>query len=59
MGLSRRPTAGADVPFYMLYTLGGSGGLKTFRPDMLGGDGTRATLRGFRNYPFPRSQRWC
>ena len=41
-----------DVPFYMLYTLGGSGGLKTFRPDLLGGDGTRATLRGFRNYRF-------
>ncbi|HET9468998.1 MAG TPA: hypothetical protein VFO48_11325 [Vicinamibacterales bacterium] len=42
----------SDVPFYMLYTLGGSGGLKTFRPDLLGGDGTRATLRGFRNYRF-------
>ena len=42
----------ADVPFYLLYTLGGSGGLKTFRPDMLGGDGTRATLRGFRNFRF-------
>jgi hypothetical protein len=26
---------------------GRSGGLHTFRPDMLGGDGTRATLRGF------------
>jgi hypothetical protein len=46
-------THGADeVPFYMLYTLGGSGGLKTFRPEMLGGDGTRASLRGFRNYRF-------
>ena len=42
----------ADVPFYMLYTLGGSGGLKAFRPDMMGTDGTRATLRGFRNYRF-------
>jgi hypothetical protein len=41
----------ADVPFYMLYTLGGSGGLKTFRPDLLGG-ATRASLRGFRNYRF-------
>jgi hypothetical protein len=39
----------SDVPFYMLYTLGGSGGLKAFRPDLLGADGTRATLRGFRN----------
>ena len=36
----------------MLYTLGGSGGLKSFRPDMLGRDGTRATLRGFRNFRF-------
>jgi hypothetical protein len=43
---------GDDVPFYMLYTLGGSGGLKSFRPDLLGGDGTRASLRGFRNYRF-------
>jgi hypothetical protein len=41
-----------DVPFYMLYTLGGSGGLKSFRPDLLGSDGTRASLRGFRNYRF-------
>jgi hypothetical protein len=42
----------SDVPFYMLYTLGGSGGLKAFRPDLLGTDGTRATLRSFRNYRF-------
>jgi Omp85 superfamily domain len=42
----------ADVPFYLMYALGGSGGLKTFRPDMLGGDGTRATLRGFNNFRF-------
>ena len=42
----------ADVPFYMLYTLGGSGGLKAFRPDLLGTDGTRATLRSFRSYRF-------
>lgn len=42
----------AEVPFYLLYTLGGTGGLKTFRPDMLGGDGTRASLRGFRNFRF-------
>ncbi len=42
----------ADVPYYLMYTLGGSGGLKTFRPDMLGGDGTVATLRGFRNFRF-------
>jgi len=42
----------ADVPFYLMYTLGGSGGLKTFRPDMLGGDATRASLRGYRNFRF-------
>ena len=42
----------ANVPFYMLYTLGGSGGLKSFRPDLLGTDGTQATLRGFRNFRF-------
>jgi hypothetical protein len=40
------------VPYYMLYTLGGSGGLKAFRPDLLGTDGTQATLRGYRNYRF-------
>ena len=42
----------ADIPFYMLYTLGGNGGLKSFRPDLLGSDGTRATLRGFKTYRF-------
>jgi hypothetical protein len=42
----------AAVPFYMLYTLGGAGGLRSFRPDMLGSDGTDATLRGFRSYRF-------
>ena len=47
-------TTGSDseVPFYMLYTLGGSGGLKSFRPDLLGTDGSRASLRAFRNYRF-------
>lgn len=43
---------GADVPFYMLYTLGGTGGLKAFRADTIGSDGTKATLRSFRNYRF-------
>jgi hypothetical protein len=51
-GFLATTNTGADVPFYMLYTLGGSGGLKAFRPDLLGTDGTRATLRGFRNYRF-------
>ena len=51
-GFLASTNAGSDVPFYMLYTLGGSGGLTTFRPDLLGTDGTRATLRGFRSYRF-------
>lgn len=51
-GFLASTNSSADVPFYLLYTLGGTGGLKTFRPDMLGGDGTRATLRGFRNFRF-------
>jgi hypothetical protein len=42
----------ADVPFYMLYTLGGGGGLKAFRPDLFGSDGSRATLRSYRNFRF-------
>jgi hypothetical protein len=45
-------TSGDDVPYYMLYTLGGSSGLKSFRPDLLGTDGTRATLRSFKNFRF-------
>ena len=51
-GFIASTNSGADVPFYMLYTLGGSGGLKSFRPDLLGTDGTRATLRSFRNFRF-------
>jgi hypothetical protein len=51
-GFVATTNTGADVPFYMLYTLGGSGGLKSFRPDLIGSDGTRSTLRGFRNYRF-------
>jgi hypothetical protein len=51
-GFLASTNSGADVPFYMLYTLGGSGGLKAFRDDLLGSDGTRATLRGFHNYRF-------
>ena len=51
-GLVASTNTNADVPYYMLYTLGGTGGLKAFRPDLLGSDGTRATLRGVRNYRF-------
>jgi surface antigen Omp85-like protein len=51
-GFLASTNTGADIPFYMMYTLGGAGGLKSFRPDLLGTDGTRATLRGFRSYRF-------
>ena len=51
-GFLAATNSGADVPLYMLYTLGGSGGLKSFRPDLIGTDGTRATLRGYRNFRF-------
>lgn len=51
-GFLATTTNDAEVPYYMLYTLGGAGGLKAFRPDLLGTDGTRATLRSFRNYRF-------
>jgi hypothetical protein len=51
-GFFATTNTGGDVPFYMLYPLGGSGGLKAFRPDLLGSDGTRATLRSFHNYRF-------
>ena len=51
-GFLAATNGGSEVPFYLLYTLGGSGGLKAFRPDLLGSDGTRATLRGFSNYRF-------
>jgi len=40
-----------NVPFYMQYALGG-GSLRPFRPDLVGGDGTTDTLRGFLNYRF-------
>ncbi len=51
-GFVATTNSGSDVPFYMMYTLGGAGGLSSFRPGLLGTDGTRATLRGFRSYRF-------
>ena len=51
-GFVSTTNTGSDVPFYMMHTLGGSGGLKSFRPDLLRTDGPRSTLRGFRNYRF-------
>ena len=49
-GFVATTNTGADVPFYMLYTLGGSGGLKSFRPDLLGGV-TVITGRALGLYP--------
>jgi hypothetical protein len=51
-GFLATTSSGSEVPFYLLYTLGGGGGLKSFRPGMLGTDGTQATLRGYRNFRF-------
>jgi hypothetical protein len=39
------------VPYYLQYTLGGNS-LDAFRPNTLGTDGTRATLRSYQNYRF-------
>ncbi len=39
------------VPYYLQYTLGGNS-LNAFRPNTLGTDGTKATLRGYQNYRF-------
>jgi hypothetical protein len=51
-GLMAVTNADADVPFYLQYTLGGGGGLSAFRPNTIGTDGSRATLRGYQNYRF-------
>jgi hypothetical protein len=51
-GFVASTNSGSDVPFYMLYTLGGSSGLKSFRPGLFGTDGTQATLRSFKNFRF-------
>ncbi|MGQ0647085.1 MAG: hypothetical protein ACT4P7_05910 [Gemmatimonadaceae bacterium] len=43
---------GHDVPFYLQPTLGAKGYLRSVHDDLLGSDGTRATLRSFRDYRF-------
>src|SRR6185312_5057631 len=48
IGITNRDAA---VPYYLEYTLGGNS-LGAFRPETIGTDGTRATLRGFDNYRF-------
>lgn len=47
-------TVGADdqVPFYFQQTLGGVGGVRAVGEEILGSDGTKATLRGFRDLRF-------
>lgn len=41
-----------DVPFFLQPTLGGKGHLRSVHEDLIGSDGTRATLRGFRSFRF-------
>jgi hypothetical protein len=50
-GLIGLTNGNAVVPYYLQYTLGGNS-LGAFRPNTLGTDGTRATLRGYQNYRF-------
>lgn len=44
--------AGDDVPFYFQRTLGGRGAIRSVHEDLIGSDGTRATLRSFRSLRF-------
>jgi len=44
--------AGQAVPFYLQHTLGGKWNLRSVHEDLIGSDGTQATLRGFRNFQF-------
>jgi len=44
--------AGHQVPFYLQPTLGGKWNLQSVHEDLIGSDGTQATLRGFRNFRF-------
>ena len=46
------PRSGNSVPFYMQPSLGGGGEIRSVGEDLIGSDGTRATLRGFDNYRF-------
>ncbi len=43
---------GQEVPFYHQYTLGGAWNLRSVHEDLIGSDGTQATLRGFPNFRF-------
>jgi outer membrane translocation and assembly module TamA len=44
--------AGDDVPFYLQQTLGGKWNLLGVHEELIGSDGSQATLRGFRNFRF-------
>jgi outer membrane translocation and assembly module TamA len=43
---------GHDVPIHLQRTLGGKGSLRSVHEEIIGSDGTRATLRGFKDYRF-------
>lgn len=43
---------GKEIPFFLQPTLGGTGQLRSLGEDLIGLDGTRGTLRGFRNFRF-------
>jgi hypothetical protein len=44
--------AGQEVPFYLMHTLGGVGGLQPRGEERVGEELTRGTLRGFPHYRF-------
>lgn len=46
------PRSGNTVPFYMQPSLGGTGELRSVGADLIGSDGSRATLRGFDDFRF-------
>jgi hypothetical protein len=43
---------GNEVPFFLQPTLGGKARLVSVHEDLIGSDGTRATLRGYRSLRF-------
>ena len=44
--------AGRTVPFYYQETLGGAGAVREFDDEIIGTDGSKATLRGFADLRF-------
>ena len=44
--------AGSAVPFYLQETLGGAGSVRGFNDEIIGTDGSKATLRGFDDLRF-------